>query len=194
MNFCSHCGSKDLIFQVPEGDNRARFVCPDCGRIHYSNPKIVAGCLPVWQNQVLLCRRAIEPRHGYWNVPSGYMENGETVEEAATREVWEEARARLDNVTLHAIFSIPHINQVYLHFIGEIVDRAFSAGPESLEARLFTEQEIPWEDIAFTSSVFTLEQFFEDLRRGRQLVHLGRMEYSEEGFKNGYNSITDSRR
>ncbi|MCB0621873.1 MAG: NUDIX hydrolase [Saprospiraceae bacterium] len=173
MNFCSHCGSDQLDLRIPEGDNRERFVCSACGTIHYLNPKIVAGCLPVWEGKVLLCRRAIEPRRGYWNVPSGYLENGESVEAGALRELWEEAEARVALSGLHAIYSIPHINQVYIHFLGELLDGAFGVGEESLETRLFAEEEVPWTQIAFTSSTFTLERFFADQRAGRRRFHLG---------------------
>jgi ADP-ribose pyrophosphatase YjhB (NUDIX family) len=176
MNFCSNCGSGELSFIVPEGDNRPRYVCPNCDAIHYSNPKIVAGCLPIWQGQVLLAKRAIEPRLGFWNVPSGYLENGETVEEGALREVWEEAMARPVITQLHAIFSIPHINQVYIHFLAQLEEPVFGVGSESLEVRLFKEEDIPWEDIAFTSSRFTLTNYFDDLKKGNHQIHLGKME------------------
>ncbi len=178
MNFCSHCGSAELAFEVPQGDSRPRHICRSCQRIHYSNPKIVTGCLPVWEEQVLLCRRAIEPRRGYWNIPSGYMENGETVEEGAVRELWEEARARVERQQLHAIFSIPHINQVYIHFLGRLLNGQFAVGEESLETRLFAEREIPWEDIAFSSSVFSLRHYFADQRSRRREVHIGQVNYS----------------
>lgn len=177
MNYCSHCGSDQLEFRVPEGDNRPRYVCSNCGVIHYSNPRIVTGCLPVWEGRVLLARRAIEPRKGYWNVPSGYMENGETVEQGAAREVWEETLARVEGLRLHTVFSIPHINQVYIHFLAELNEPDFGVGEESLDVRLFAEEEIPWKEIAFTSSVFTLEHYFEDRRQGRQEVHMGVMEW-----------------
>ncbi|MCB9040816.1 MAG: NUDIX hydrolase [Lewinellaceae bacterium] len=177
MNFCSHCGSDQLEFRVPEGDNRPRHICSNCGAIHYSNPKIVTGCLPVWENKVLLARRAIEPRKGYWNVPSGYMENGETVEQGAEREVWEETLAKVKGLHLHTVFSIPHINQVYIHFLAELGSPEFGVGEESLDVRLFAEEEIPWKEIAFASSVFTLEHYFEDRRKGRRAVHTGVMEW-----------------
>ena len=144
MNYCSNCGSSDISLLIPDGDNRLRHVCGNCNTIHYQNPKIVAGCLPIWKGEVLLCKRAIEPRLGYWNVPSGYMENGETVEDAARREVWEEAHARVEILGLHSIYSIPHINQVYIHFLGELVQGEYGVGEESSEVRLFTEKEIPW--------------------------------------------------
>lgn len=173
MNYCSHCGSSQLAYQIPEGDDRLRWVCGQCGTIHYSNPKIVAGCLPVWGEKVLLCKRAIEPGMGLWNVPSGYLENGESIEEGAMREVWEEALARVELTGLHAVYSIPHISQVYIHFLGNLVDGRFGVGPESLDARLFAEEEIPWEQIAFTSSVFTLRHFFDDRKKGLPEVHVG---------------------
>ena len=180
MNFCSYCGSAEISFEVPAGDNRARHVCGNCGTIHYSNPKIVTGCLPIWEDKVLLAKRSIEPRRGYWNVPGGYMENGETVEEGAGREVLEETLAKVSIQRLHAVFSIPHINQVYMHFLGLLPGPdAFGVGEESLEARLFTVSEIPWQDIAFTSSVYSLKHYFADRQRGVQELHVGQMDYGK---------------
>lgn len=173
MKFCSACGAAAPAFTIPEGDTRPRFVCSNCHTIHYSNPNIVAGCLPIWQDQVLLCRRAIAPREGFWNVPSGYLENGETVEEGAMREVWEEAEARVEIIGVHTIYSLPHINQIYIHFLAELKDGAFGIGPESSECRLFKEEEIPWDEIAFTSSVFSLQRFYSDQKNGAQDTHLG---------------------
>lgn len=173
MNYCSHCGSDRLERLVPAGDNRARIVCGSCHTIHYSNPNIVAGCLPVWEGKVLLCRRAIEPRLGYWNIPSGYLENGESVEEGAVRELWEEALARVVGLEVLSLYSLPHISQVYVHFTGELVDGQFGIGPESLESRLFAEADIPWEELAFTSSRFSLERFFANRRNGSRKAHFG---------------------
>lgn len=173
MNYCSNCGSGNIHFIIPKGDNRQRLVCQSCGTIHYSNPNIVAGCLPIWKGKVLLAKRAIEPRKGYWNVPSGYMENGETVEEGAKREVWEEAEARVQNLQMHALYSIPHINQVYIHFLGNLIDGKYGIGEESLEVALFAEEEVPWNDMAFPSSIFTLKRFFEDRKMGDHKVHIG---------------------
>jgi ADP-ribose pyrophosphatase YjhB (NUDIX family) len=173
MNFCSHCGSAALSLTVPEGDNRPRFVCNNCQTIHYSNPNIVTGCLPVWEDKVLLCRRAIAPREGYWNIPSGYLENGESVEEGAARELWEEARAEIRALRILSIYSLPHINQVYIHFTGELVDGAFGVGPESTESALFAEADIPWDDIAFTSSRFSLERYFADRDARVDRAHIG---------------------
>ena len=176
MNFCSNCGTDRLTFSVPAGDNRPRWVCQQCHTIHYSNPKIVAGCLPIWEDKVLLCKRAIEPRLGYWNVPGGYLENGERVEDGASREVWEEALAKVVDLQIHTIYSIPHINQVYMHFLGRLEPLEFGVGEESEEVQLFTEEEIPWKEIAFTSSMFTLKRFFSDREAGRRQVHIGHLD------------------
>ncbi|WP_321350838.1 NUDIX hydrolase [Halopseudomonas oceani] len=161
MKFCSECG-QGVTARVPDGDTRSRFVCDHCQTIHYQNPRIVAGCLAVHGQQVLLCRRAIEPRRGYWTLPAGFMENGETTEEAALRETWEEARARLQQQELYMLFNLPHINQVYMFFRGDLADLDFSAGEESLEVRLFHEHEIPWDELAFPTIGKTLKQYFID--------------------------------
>lgn len=161
MKFCSECG-QGVTARVPDGDTRSRFVCDHCQTIHYQNPRIVAGCLAVHGQQVLLCRRAIEPRRGYWTLPAGFMENGETIEEAALRETWEEARARLQQQELYMLFNLPHINQVYMFFRGDLADLDFSAGEESLEVRLFHEHEIPWDELAFPTIGKTLKQYFID--------------------------------
>jgi ADP-ribose pyrophosphatase YjhB (NUDIX family) len=173
MNFCSNCGSSELSNIVPMGDNRPRIVCERCGTIHYHNPKIIAGCLPLWEDKVLLCRRAIEPRQGLWNIPAGFMEVGETVEQGAMREVWEEAEAEVKLLGVHTIFTFTKFHHVYIQFLGELVDGRFGVGEESLETRLFTEAEIPWDAIAFESSVFALHRFFEDRKNGGRKVHVG---------------------
>lgn len=161
MKFCSECG-QSVTARVPDGDTRSRFVCDHCQTIHYQNPRIVAGCLAVHGQQVLLCRRAIEPRRGYWTLPAGFMENGETTEEAALRETWEEARATLQQQELYMLFNLPHINQVYMFFRGDLADLDFSAGEESLEVKLFHEHEIPWDELAFPTVGKTLKQYFID--------------------------------
>ena len=172
MKYCSNCANP-VLFQKVEGDTHHRFVCNSCETIHYQNPNIVTGCLPIWDNKVLLAKRAIGPRIGFWNVPGGYMENGETVEEGAAREVLEEACVQVQNLSLHMIYSIPRINQVYMHFLGDLKDLSYAAGEESLEVALFEEEEIPWEEIAFASSVFTLKRYFDDRRNGVRGVHMG---------------------
>ena len=175
MNFCSNCASPDLRTQVPPGDNRPRTVCGNCGEIHYRNPKIIAGCLLIFGGKVLLCRRAIEPRAGYWNVPAGFLELGETVEDGAKREVWEEAEARVQNLRLQTVFTFTNYWHVYLQFVGELVDGQFGVGEESTESRLFAEGEIPWDELAFESSRFALRKYFEDRKNGEIGLHFGSM-------------------
>ena len=176
MNFCSNCGFKVELKAVPD-DHLPRFVCDNCNIIHYQNPNIVTGALPLWEDKVLLCKRGIPPRKGYWNVPGGYMENGETVEEGAIREVWEEAQTKVIITGLHMVYSIPRINQVYMHFLADLQSLDYSVTPESLEIELFREEEIPWDNIAFPSSKFTLQRFFEDRKKGIRQLHLGRFDF-----------------
>jgi ADP-ribose pyrophosphatase YjhB (NUDIX family) len=170
MKYCQSCGSPvDLI--VPDGDNRQRHVCTDCGDIHYQNPKIVAGCVPVWDDSVLLCRRAIEPRYNYWTLPAGFMENGETLEQAAQRESIEEANAALENLRLYSVISLPHISQVYMMFLADLKNTDFFPGAESLETKLFSEDEIPWRSLAFKTIESTLRCFFIDRKTGTFTLH-----------------------
>ena len=161
MKYCSNCGAT-VAFRIPPGDSLPRHVCEQCGTIHYQNPKLVVGALAEWEDRVLLCRRAIEPRHGMWTLPAGFMENGETVEQAARRETYEEACARVGELQLYTLFDLPHINQVYMLFRGELADPDFAAGEESLEVRLFDEADIPWSELAFPTIGRTLEYFFAD--------------------------------
>lgn len=172
MNFCSHCGNP-VQQRVPAGDHRQRYVCDHCGAIHYQNPRIVAGCIAEWEERVLLCRRAIEPRYGLWTLPAGFMENGETTAEGAARETLEEACARVAIAGLYALFNIPHINQVYLMFRARLLDPEFAAGNESLEVALFQETEIPWTKLAFPVVRETLRHYFDDRHRGHFGVHTG---------------------
>jgi len=165
MNYCNACGSK-VELRIPDDDNRPRHVCMDCNLIHYENPKIVAGAIPVYGDQVLLCRRAIEPCYGLWTVPAGFMENNETVAEAAQRETQEEANARLTNMELYTVISLPHIDQVYMLFRGEMLECKFSPGIESLETRMFTENDIPWDELAFPTVTQSLKHFFQDRKKG----------------------------
>lgn len=165
MKFCSNCG-KPVEQRIPEGDDRPRYVCSACDRIHYENPRILVGCIATHNDRVLLCRRAIEPRSGYWTLPAGYMENSETTVQGAVRETWEEARARVTNETFYRVFDLPHISQVYMFYRAEIVDGECGAGPESLESALFDEAEIPWHHMAFPAMIETLREFFADRRAG----------------------------
>jgi ADP-ribose pyrophosphatase YjhB (NUDIX family) len=165
MKFCSDCGNP-VGLRIPDGDSRERHVCAHCGMIHYQNPRIIAGTLPFVGEQVLLCRRAIEPRLGFWTLPAGFMENGETTAEAAARETLEEADAKVLTPDLYAIFNLPHINQVYIFFRAALADGHFGAGPESLESRLFSEHEIPWGELAFPTVKRALTFYFEDRKTG----------------------------
>ncbi|MBI5429366.1 MAG: NUDIX hydrolase [Nitrosomonadales bacterium] len=165
MKYCSHCGSP-VELRLPPDDNRHRHVCTACGEIHYENPKLIVGAVPVWQDKILLCRRAIEPRHGLWTLPAGFMENGETTAEAAARETLEEANARVAVGELYTLYNLPHINQVHLLFRAELLDLDFSPGAESLEVRLFAEDEIPWDTLAFRPVRFTLQHYFADRKLG----------------------------
>ena len=167
MNFCSHCGQTVSLI-VPEGDHRPRHVCASCGTIHYQNPKIVAGCVPEHEGRILLCRRAIEPRKGYWTVPAGFMENGETTQEAARRESVEEALADVEIGSLLAVVHVLHADQVHVMFRARLPRPVFGAGDESLEVRLCDEAEIPWEEIAFRSVDYALRRYLEDRRAGRE--------------------------
>ncbi len=167
--FCSQCGTA-VATLVPEGDSRPRQVCPACGHVHYVNPKLVVGSLPVWQDKVLMCRRAIEPRVGYWTLPAGFMETDETLAQAATRETLEEACAEIELQGLQTIVNIPHINQVHVIYLARLIDGRFSPGIESLETRLFAEDEIPWDEIAFRSISLSLKHYFSDRRKGAFLL------------------------
>ena len=165
MYFCRNCGS-ELSRRIPEGDTRARDVCDHCFAIHYENPKVVAGCVASWDGRVLLCRRAIEPRRGLWTLPAGFMENGETTSEAAARETWEEACARVDIDGLYTLFNLPQINQIYLMFRARLCAPDFGPGAESLEVALFGESEVPWDELAFPAVRETLKLYFGDRRSG----------------------------
>lgn len=175
MKFCSNCGGS-VEFLIPPGDNLPRYVCPRCDIVHYTNPKIVVGCVPEWQDKVLLCRRAIEPRYGYWTLPAGFMENNETTAEAALRETREEANANVELGELYSLYSLPHISQVYLMYRSRLLDLDFGPGQESLEVRLFDESEIPWDEIAFVVVRKTLQNYFSDRRNGYFPLHTGTIE------------------
>lgn len=172
MKYCQNCGST-VELAVPDGDNRERHICSNCGDIHYQNPKIVAGCLPVWEDKVLLCKRAIHPRYDYWTLPAGFMENGESLEQAALRESIEEANATLVNLQLYTVISLPHISQVYMMFLADLADTDFYPGEESLETELFTEQDIPWDKLAFKTIDKTLKRYFCDRKLGQFPLYNG---------------------
>lgn len=170
MKFCSQCGST-LAFRIPLGDTLARHVCDACHTIHYINPKIVVGAIPEWDDRILLCRRAIEPRHGYWTLPAGFMENRETTADAAVRETLEEACARIAVGDMFTLINVPHISQVHIVYRARLLDLDFAPGEESLEVALFAEQDIPWQEIAFRTITLSLEHYFADRRAGRFGFH-----------------------
>lgn len=152
--------------RVPPGDSLPRFVCDHCGDIHYQNPKLVIGAVPEWEGRLLLCRRAIEPRYGYWTLPAGFMENDETAGQAALRETLEEAGARVELAAPFSMLSVPHVNQVHVFYRARLIDLEFTPGAESLEVALFEEAGIPWKEIAFRTVGLTLRHWFADRRSG----------------------------
>lgn len=175
MKFCSNCGAP-VTLKVPSGDTLPRHVCDACQTIHYQNPRMVVGCIAEWEDRILLCRRGIEPRHGLWTVPAGYMENGETTFQGAIRETLEEANARVEIGPLYALYNIPHISQVYILFRARLLAPDVRAGAETLEARLFPENEIPWEEIAFATVRNTLTHYYHDRKSGEYKFHMGTIE------------------
>jgi ADP-ribose pyrophosphatase YjhB (NUDIX family) len=172
MKFCSNCGSS-VTLKVPPDDTLPRYVCDACNTIHYQNPRMIVGAIPEWEDRILLCRRAIEPRRGLWTVPAGFMENGETTYQGAARETLEEANARVEIGPLYALYNIPHINQVYMLFRARLLDLDFHPGAESLETRLYTEVEIPWNEVAFATVRNTLRHYYDDRKKGSFGFHMG---------------------
>lgn len=171
MKFCSQCG-QPVELKIPPGDNLPRYVCTACGTVHYRNPTMVVGCVPDHEERILLCRRSIEPRAGYWTVPAGFLENGETLAEAAARETLEEAMATVSIGRLFAIANVTHARQVHIMFEGVLLGDTFGAGHETLEAALFADVDIPWSEIAFPSVEFALRRYLEDRASGEQRLHL----------------------
>ena len=165
MKFCSYCGAT-VVKRVPPGDSLPRWVCDQCGIVHYQNPLLVVGSIPVFEDRLLLCRRAIEPRYGYWTLPAGFMENAETAGQAALRETLEEAGARIELGPAFSLVSVPLVNQVHLFYRARLVDLEFKPGEESLEVALFEEKDVPWEQIAFRTVGYTLKQWFADRAKG----------------------------
>jgi len=165
IRYCNHCGG-EVEHLVPQGDSRARHICQACGNIQYENPRLVVGCVATWENKILLCRRAIEPRRGYWTLPAGFMENGETTAEAACRETLEEAGASITTDALFSMSSIAHINQVHLFYRGHLTSSHVQAGEESLEVMLVAPENIPWQEIAFRSVTYCLQRYLEDIELG----------------------------
>lgn len=170
MKYCNQCGASVSLF-IPAGDNRERHVCLECDTIHYQNPRIITGTLPVFEDSVLLCKRAIEPRLGLWTLPAGFMENGESTEQGAIRETLEEANAQVSIDGLYCLFDLPQFNQVYTFYRAQLLDLDFYAGDESLQVCLFKESEIPWDQLAFSVVSQALELYFQDRKKHHYPVH-----------------------
>lgn len=172
IKHCRACGGV-AVYAVPPDDNRERATCTVCGLVHYENPLNVVGTVPVWGDQVLLCRRNIEPRYGLWTLPAGFMELGETTTEGAARETVEEAGAHFEMQGLFSVLSVVRVGQVHLYFRARLLDTVFAPGAETIEARLFREDEIPWDELAFRTVRETLKFYFADRRLGHFEVHTG---------------------
>ncbi len=181
MKYCHHCAA-ETVHKIPPGDDKLRHCCEACDSIFYQNPNNVVGTLPTFGDKVLLCKRAIEPRLGKWTLPAGFMENGESSLEGAIRETLEEAGAKLnvDDSSLYTLFNLPRINQMYLFFRAELADLEFSAGAESLEVELFSEEDIPWDELAFPVVVSTLQHYFADRKSQRFPVRMFDVHYSAD--------------
>ncbi len=171
IRHCRACGAP-VRREVPPDDNRERAVCTQCRTIHYENPLNVVGTVPVWQGRVLLCRRNIEPRYGKWTLPAGFMELGETTAQGAVRETVEEAGAQIELGGLITLINVVHVGQVHLYYRATMLSDALDPGPETIEAALFDEADIPWDELAFTTVQITLQRFFEDRRQGQCSFHV----------------------
>lgn len=177
MKFCSQCGHP-VIIDIPPLDNMPRHVCPSCKTIHYENPKIVVCSIPAWESKshetsILLCRRAIAPRHGFWTLPGGFMENDETTEQAAARETREEAGANVKISKLFSLMNLPVYHQVHLFYLAQLENTEFSPGEETLETRLFRESEIPWDNLAFSTIKYALKFYLDDRKKILNGGHFG---------------------
>ena len=170
MKFCPDCG-QSVTLQIPVGDQLPRAVCAACGAVHYENPRVVVGCVPEWQGRILLCRRAIEPRRGYWTAPAGFLEIGESMHAGAARETAEEALAQVEVGSLLSVVNVLHAAQVHVMFRARLRSAEHGAGIESLATGLFTEAEIPWDEIAFASVRFALERYYADRREQLERIH-----------------------
>ena len=161
MKYCSNCAAP-VEFKVPEHDDRERYCCPSCNHIHYVNPKVIVGCIPIWEDKILMCKRGIEPRKGYWTLPGGFMEMDETTEQGALRETWEETRARAEIVKLHGVYNIPQISQIYFFYLANLLAPDYETTFESIEIRLCEKKDIPWDQLAFKVVDLALKQYVDD--------------------------------
>ncbi len=165
IRHCRNCG-QPVQYRVPADDNRERAVCTGCAFVHYENPLNVVGTVPIWGEQVLLCRRNIEPRYGLWTLPAGFLELGESTEAGALRETDEEAGARIEMQGLFSVLNVVRVGQVHFFYRAKLLDTKFNPGPETIEAQLFHEHEVPWDQIAFATVRETLKRYFADHHRG----------------------------
>ncbi|MFK7739713.1 MAG: NUDIX hydrolase [Planctomycetota bacterium] len=182
MKHCNQCGGL-LAERVPKGEDRKRKVCTVCEHVHYQNPLVVVGCVVEHGDQVLLCRRAIEPAHGKWTIPAGFLELGETMAQGAARETWEEACAKVAIQSPHSHLELTHIGQLHMTYRAQLAGGAFAAGEESLECQLFHEHEVPWSEMAFPAGIFALRLLFEDRKRGTAHLHQGDLKWNGEGSR-----------
>jgi ADP-ribose pyrophosphatase YjhB (NUDIX family) len=171
IKHCKNCGTA-VVYRIPDdGDTKERAVCPACALVHYENPLNVVGTVPYLGDKVLLCKRNIEPRWGKWTLPAGFMELGETLAQGAARETDEEAGAKFEMEGLFSILNVPRVGQVHLFYLARLTSDAFAPGFETIEARLFTEAEIPWEEISFRTVKETLQRYFADRHAGAMSLH-----------------------
>ncbi|WP_211252193.1 NUDIX hydrolase [Marinobacterium jannaschii] len=178
MKYCSECGSANLVLRSPGRDTHRRLVCNDCEKIFYHNPRVIAGCIVEDNGKYLMCKRAIKPRPGSWTLPAGFMECGETVEEAARREVWEETGAQVDIRAPYSIFSVPQIDEVYIMFRARLIEFSDDPGPETAEVAMLAPDEIPWENIFYPAIKDILQRYIEEKDRGVFGIYMG---CSEDG-------------
>ena len=174
MNYCSNCGAR-VVLKVPEGDFLPRHVCDNCGLVHYENPKLVVGSVPEYQGRILICKRGIEPRVGYWTIPAGFMENDETLEAGAAREAAEEARIQVEIGSLLVLANVTSARQVHVFFRSRMLSPDFAVTHESLEVKLVDERDIPWDQLAFPSTEYALRRFVEDRAAGVERHHVAEM-------------------
>ena len=170
MKFCPNCGSA-VEQKIPKNDTLPRYVCTSCEMIHYQNPRVVVCCIAEWQQKILLCRRAIQPRYGLWTVPGGFLENKETTSQAAVRETWEEANAKIELGPVFALLNVPHISQVHVFYRAQLQSATYSSGNESLDVALFDEEKIPWDNMAFRTTAIALKYYFVDRRNNNFGFH-----------------------
>jgi len=184
VKFCSECAA-EVLLEIPQGDNRPRYICRQCSSIYYQNPKVIVGTIPLYISadgapKILLCRRAIEPRHGYWTLPAGFLENGETALQGARRETEEESCANVERLSLYRLFNVPGADQIHLFFRAEMPQPGCESTSESSEVRLFDFAEIPWDELAFSTVYQALKDFLADYSVGEfavQMVDIDRAQW-----------------